>query len=316
MVILQRFTKRIANENVTVFNPLKLMVSKTRLPDGSQAPQWLQKMQYARNSIAYMEKAAQRYGDIFNAPVFGNHPVVLFISHPQALQRVFATDTKQIIAPPNQFTQPIVGDNSILTMGGSRHRRERRLLMPPFHGERMQSYGQLICELVDKAMSSLAIGAQFSARQLAQEISLEVILKAVFGIGQEERFKRLKSLLINFTDSLQSPLIGGMLLFPSLQQDWGSRSPWGYVRSLQRQIRELVQAEVDDRRNQNYAGSDILSLLMSAHDEAGQPISDAELHDELITLLFAGQDPTATAIAWGMYWIHRHPLVGEKLLRS
>lgn len=179
----------------------------------------------------------------------------------------------------------------------------------------MQTYGQSICELVDKAMSSLSIGTPFSARQLAQEISLEVILKVVFGIYQEDRFDRLKSLVVNFTDSLQSPLIGGLLYFPSLQKDWGPRSPWGYLRSVQRQISELVYAEIRARRSQNHAlGSDILSLMISARDETGKPMTDSELHDELITLLIAGQDTTATAIAWGLYGIHRHPQVGEKLL--
>ena len=153
-----------------------------RLPNGSPAPRWLQKIQYARNSFAYMDAATQRYGEIFNAPVIGNHDVVLFISNPQALQRIFANDTKQFIAPPNQHVQPLVGDYSIFTMAGSRHRRERRLLMPPFHRERMQAYGQLICERADKSMSSLSIGTQFSARQLAQDISLEVILTVVFGV--------------------------------------------------------------------------------------------------------------------------------------
>lgn len=299
------------------------MISKTHLPDGSQAPRWLQKIQYARNSIAYMDAAAQRYGDIFNAPVIGHHAVVLFISNPQALQRIFANDTKQFIAPPNQLMQPLVGDYSIFTLEGSRHRRERRLLIPPFHGERMQTYGQLICELVDKAMSSLSIGTQFSARHLAQEISLEVILKVVFGIYQEERFNQLKTLIVKLTDSLQSPFIGGLLFFPSLQKDWGSRSPWGYLRHLQRQISELVHAEIrlkrsyseENCRTQNHAlGSDILSLLISAHDETGKPMTDAELHDELITLLLAGHETTATAIAWALYSIHRHPQVGEKLL--
>lgn len=262
-----------------------------------------------------MEAAAQRCGDIFNAPVIGNQTTVLFISNPQALQRIFANDTKQFIAPPNQLLQPIVGDYSIFTLAGSRHRRERRLLLPPFHGERMRTYGQLICELVDKAMSSLPIGTRFSARTLAQEISLEVILKVVFGIYQEERFSRLKPLMVKLTDSLQSPFIGGLLFFPSLQKDWGSRSPWGYLRHLQRQIGELIYAEIRDRRNQNNVpGSDILSLLMSARDEAGQPMTDAELHDELITLLIAGHETTASAIAWALYWIHRHPQVGEKLL--
>ena len=110
------------------------MILKTSLPNGSPAPRWLQKIQYTWTSLAYMDAAAQRYGDIFNAPVIGNHDVVLFISNPQALRRIFTSDTKQFITPPNQLTQPIVGDYSIFTLSGSRHRRERRLLMPPFHG--------------------------------------------------------------------------------------------------------------------------------------------------------------------------------------
>lgn len=186
----------------------------------------------------------------------------------------------------------------------------------------MQTYGQLICALVDKSMSSLSIGTQFSARNLAQEISIDVMLKVVFGINQEDRFNHLKSLMVTFTDSLQSPFIGGLLFFPSLQKDWGTRSPWGYLRSLQRQISELVYTEIrvkrsyleENRRSRNHAlGSDILSLMISARDETGQPMSDAELHDELITLLLAGQDTTASAIAWVLYAIHRHPQVGEKL---
>ena len=307
-----------------------LMIPRTNLPAGLEAPRWLQKIQYTQDAISYMEAAARRYGEIFNAPVIGHHPVVLFVSNPQALQRIFSNDTKQFIAPPNQLLQPLVGDNSLFAMEGSRHRQERRLLMPPFHGERLQTSGKLICELVDRAMSSLAIGTQFSARQLAQEISLAVILKVVFGIDREERFYRLKSLIVRLTDSLQSPFIGGLLFFPSLQKDWGTRSPWGYLRHLQRQIKELIDAEISvkrsylaseakpqelgNRRSQHHMGSDILSLLMSARDETGQPMSDAQLHDELFTLLIAGYETTASAIAWALYWIHRHPQVGEKLL--
>ena len=290
------------------------MIAKPHLPNGSPAPAWMQKIQYALKPLAYMDAAEQRYGDIFNAPVMGNHPVVLFVSNPQALQQIFANDTKQFIAPPNQLVRPLVGNSSILTLEGSRHRRERRLLMPPFHGERMQTYGQLICELVDNAMSSLSIDTSFSARKLAQEISLEVMLKVVFGIYQAERFNRLKSLMVRLTDSLQSPFIGGLLFFPSLQKDLGAQSPWGYLRDLQRQISELVYAEISDRHQNQVQGSDILSLMILARDENGQPMSDAELHDELITLMLAGHETTASAIAWALYWIHRHPQVREKLI--
>ena len=295
-------------------NLLIQMILKPNLPGSLEAPRWLQKIQYAQDSIAYMEKAAQHYGEIFNAPVIGNYPIVLFISNPQALQYIFSNDTKRFTAPPNQLVQPLIGDYSLFVMEGSRHRRERRLLMPPFHGERMRTYGELICELVTQAMNSVSIEAQFSARELAQEISLEVILKVVFGIYQEERFNHLKSLIVQFTDALQSPFMGGLLFFPSLQKDWGSRSPWGYLRHLKRQVSELIYAEISERRNRDQAGSDILSLLMSTSDESGQPLSDVELHDELFTLLIAGFETTASAIAWGLYWIHRHPQVREKLV--
>jgi cytochrome P450 family 110 len=289
------------------------MIAQPQVPAGSHAPRWVQKLQYTQNTIAYLESSAQRYGEIFNAPVIGNHRTVLFISNPGAIQQIFTTDTKQLIAPPNQLLQPVVGEYSIFTLAGSRHRRERRLLMPPFHGERMRTYGQLICDLTHKAVRSRAIGSPFAARQLAQEISLAVILKVVFGIEQEDRFHQLKSLLIALTDSLKSPLAGGLLFFPSLQKDWGTHSPWGRFRSLQRQVSEVILAEIQDRRG-HADGADILSLLMSAQDEAGQPMTDAELHDELVTLLLAGHETTATAIAWAMYWIHRDAQVRETLL--
>jgi cytochrome P450 family 110 len=292
------------------------MMIKTQLPDGPQAPRWLQKIQYMKDTIAYLESAGQRHGDIFATSVYGNHRAALLISNPQAIQQIFTSDTKQFMAPPHQLLQPIVGDHSIFVLTGERHRRERRLLMPPFHGDRMRTYGSLICELVDKAMIGRLIEyTPFSVYQLAQEISLAVILKVVFGIDQEEQFNWFKSVMLRSAQATRSPFIAGLLYFPSLQIDWGTRSPWGYLRHLQRQISELIYSQIADRRQQNQgAKSDILSLLIAATDETGQPMSDAELHDELITMVIAGSETTASAIAWAMYWIHRHPAVREKLL--
>lgn len=166
------------------------MVSRklTQQIDGPKAPQWWQKIQWITNPLDYMDAAQKQYGDIFNAPVIGNHPYVLFVSHPQALQQIFTNDTKQFITPPNHFLQPIVGSNSIFILEGNRHRRERKLLLPPFHGERIHTYGQLICNLTDQIMQQVHPGQIFVARSLAQEISLDVILKAVFGIYAPERF--------------------------------------------------------------------------------------------------------------------------------
>ncbi|MEQ9548223.1 MAG: cytochrome P450 [Coleofasciculus sp. G3-WIS-01] len=287
---------------------------KEKQPDGPKAPPWWQKIQWITNPLDYMDAAGQRYGDIFNAPVIGNHSCLLFVSHPQALQQIFTNDTKQFTAPPNRLLQPIVGDHSIFVLEGDRHRRERKLLMPPFHGERIRTYGTLICDLTDKVMRQLRPGQTFIARSLVQEISLELILNAVFGIHDPERFGQLNALISTLMDQFKSPFTSGLLFFPALQKDW---TTWGSLRRLQQQITQLIYAEIRERRQQkDSSGSDILTLLLSAQDEEGKPMTDEELHDELFTLLLAGHETTATAIAWALYWVYRSPDVQKKLLQE
>lgn len=293
----------------------RLMIQvKEKQPDGPKAPQWWQKIQWITNPLDYMDAAGQRYGDIFNARVIGNHSCLLFVSHPQALQQIFTNDTKQFTAPPNRLLQPIVGDHSIFVLEGDRHRRERKLLMPPFHGERIRTYGTLICELTEKVMQQLRPGQTFIARSLVQKISLELILNAVFGIHDPKRFAQLNALFSTLMDQFKSPFTSGLLFFPALQKGWTS---WGSLCRLQKQITQLIYAEIRERRQQkNSSGSDILTLLLSAQDEEGKPMTDEELHDELFTLLLAGHETTATAIAWALYWVYRSPEVQNKLLQE
>jgi cytochrome P450 len=286
-------------------------------PDGPKAPPWLQKLQYTLDPLGFMETAAARYGDIFNAPIIGNADTLLLVSQPSAVQQIFANDTKQFAAPSNQLLRPLVGDHSLLVLEGDRHRRDRKLLLPPFHGDRMRSYGQAIMDLADKAFSRLAPNQSFTARSLAQDISLEVILRVVFGLSEGEQFYQLKQLITTLMDLFQSPVLAGLLFFPSLQKDLGPRSPWGYVRQLQRQIDQLLYAEIQARRQHpDPASADILSLLLSAQDETGKGMSDVELKDELMTLLLAGHETTASAIAWAFYWVHKFPHIREKMLQE
>jgi cytochrome P450 family 110 len=290
--------------------------SNGKLLDGSQAPRWLQKIQWITNPLAYMDAAEQRYGDIFNAPVIGNYPYLLLVSHPQALQQIFS-NPHQFIAPSNPLVHPIVGDYSLFVLEGDRHRRERKLLMPPFHGEQMLSNGQLICELTEKVMQPLRPGETFIARTLMQEISLEVILTVVFGMHEGERFHQLKSCIINMMNGFKSPLTSGSLFFPALQKDLGAWSPWGSFLRKQQQINQLLVAEIRERRQQHDSSrSDILTLLLQARDEDGEPMTDEQLRDELMTLLLAGYETTATAIVWALYWVHRLPNVHSKLLQE
>ena len=284
------------------------------IPQGSTAPRWLQMLHYTTKPLDYMEQGAQRSGDIFNAPVIGNHETVLFVSHPQGIQQIFSSD-KCITAPPNALLQPIVGNRSIFCLEGARHRRERKLLMPPFHREQIPQYGQLILELTENAMADLAPGESFLARSLMQTISLNVILKVVFGLSDGSRFDRLKALIVEFTDCFQNILVSGALFFPPLQIDWGPRSPWGHFQHVRNQVSELLLAEIRDRKSQDTSHkNDILSLLIAARDEDGQPMADAELHDELLTMLVAGHETTASAISWALYWIYQNPKVYQTLV--
>ncbi len=166
-------------------------------------------------------------------------------------------------------------------------------------------------------MSKLSEGKPFIAREIMQEISLDVILKVVFGVYKEERYSQLKRLLSGMLEVFKSPLTSSFLFFPILQQDLGPWSPWGYFLKQRQQIDELLFAEIREcRENLDESRQDILSLMIAARDEEGNPMTDQELRDELLTLLFAGHETTATAMSWALYWIHSQPEVYEKLIQE
>ncbi len=200
-------------------------------------------------------------------------------------------------------------------LDGTSHLRQRQLLTPPFHGDRMRSYGELICNLANQVIGRNQIGKPFYVRAATQQITLKVILDAVFGMKEGDRYEQFQKLLTETVDTLSSPLSASMIFLPSLQKDLGPWSPWGRFLRRQQQVDQLLYAEISDRRkNLDSNCTDILTLLMSAVDAVGQSMSDEELHDELITLLFAGHETTASALAWALYWVHYIPEVKEKLL--
>lgn len=286
----------------------------TAIPPASQAPLWLQRLHYTLKPLDYMDQIGRQGTAIANAPVIGAQERVFFINDPQGIQQLFSR-TDCITAPPNGLLQPIVGDRSIFCLEGDRHRRERKLVMPPFHRDRIPQYGQLIGELTHQAMATVTPGETFLARSLLQTISLDVILKVVFGLSDGPRFDQLRALLVEFTGSFQNILVSAALFFSGLRFEWGGRSPWGRFQALRRQISEVLLAEISDRRYQNLdTKTDILSLLLAARDEDGQPMSDAELHDELLTLVVAGHETTANAIAWALYWSHQDPTIRQRLI--
>ncbi|MBW4547609.1 MAG: cytochrome P450 [Symplocastrum torsivum CPER-KK1] len=289
-----------------------------KLPDGPTTPRYLRilrTLQWIFQPLDVLEERAQRYGDTFALGKNTSTPLV-YVSNPEAIRQILTADPEMFESGrANKPLQFLLGENSLILLDGKKHQRQRRLLMPPFHGERMRAYGKLICDITEQVMSQWKIGEAFYVRSAMQEISLRVILSAVFGLDKGQRFDQLRQLLSSLLDVIGSPLTSSFLFFPSLQKDLGSWSPWGRFLRQKQQINQLLYDEIQQRREQaDPCGDDILSLLLSARDEAGQPMTDEELRDELLTLLFAGHETTASALSWALYWTDHLPAVRDRLL--
>lgn len=286
----------------------------SQLPNRINTPPWWQLLNWIADPVGFQDKYSQKYGDIFTMHLSGiGSPVV--IGNPQAIGEIFSQDSQFDVGRANKLAEPLVGQNSLMLLDGARHRRERKLLMPPFHGERLQTYALAICRITEQVTNGWQIAQPFVVRTNMQQVSLEVILQIVFGLNEGERYQQIKPLLTDWLDLTDSPLRSSMLFLRFLQQDWGAWTPWSQMKQRQRHVHELLQAEIEERRNKEDEGrTDVLSLMMAARDENGQAMSDDQLRDELLSILFAGHETTATTLAWAFYQIHRQPNVREKLL--
>ena len=274
-----------------------------------------QRLQWIAQPAKYMDSAVKQAPDIFLADITGGDGYV-FVNHPEAMRQIVTSDRSKYFASSkdNRLLQPLVGDNSLLMIEGDRHRQRRKLLLPPFHGERMQAYGELICNLTRDLVNQLELNQSFAARHITQEISLQVILEAVYGLQDSERSEELKQRIARLANIFESTLTSALLFFPWLHKDLGAWSPWGNFMRQQKAIDEAIYQELANRRIEDCSQrQDILSLMMSARDESGERMKDGELRDELMTLMLAGHETTATAIAWGLYWLHRYPEIKAKL---
>ena len=286
----------------------------------SYTPMLMESLQWAFDPLGYADSRFRIMGDVFgtNLPPAPEGGTLVFLNHPDAVQFLLTQDGGDVFSAPgevNSLGESFFGKNSVLMQDGQAHRRRRKLLMPPFHGERMKAYGDLICQIAQEIMAEWQTGQVFSARSQTQKMTMRVILKAVFGLYGGDRYRRLETLLAERLDVVSSPISSILVFFPQLAADYGPLSPGGYIKRLTDEINELLYAEISERRaNPDPTRSDVLSLLLSAEDENGEGLSDAELRDELITLLVAGHETTATALAWALYWVHAQPEVKQTLL--
>ena len=288
---------------------------QTKLPPTVKTPAIVTMIKALLDQFGTLEKYQQKYGEIFYSPKSSLYPANVIFSNPEAIERVFTADPSlfEVDQQSNAPVRVLLGNNSLVLLDGIKHKRHRKLLMPPFHGEKMKSYGQTMVEITKKVIARWEIGQTICIRDYTQEISLQVILKTIFGLDEGQKYDRLKEILVDWLEIFNSRLNSFFLLFPALQKDLGALTPWGKFLRQKRQIQDILEAECDRRRqNLDTLGGDILSLLIEARYEDGGTMSNEEIRDELMTMLFAGHETTASTLAWSFYWLHRFPEIGQK----
>jgi cytochrome P450 family 110 len=277
------------------------------LPPGPGNP-LLQTYQYTRDSYGWLARMHETYGDIYTARSVNG--TIVMVNNPAGAQAVFSADPDTFVTFGSEAVKPIIGSNSMLFLTGARHRRERKLLMPPFHGERMRAYGEIIRDTALAIAERWIPGQPMTFQDHSQTISLEVIIRAVFGVQDRVRVDTIRTKILQFANGLHPSLF----FFPFLQHEFGGFGPWARFAKLKREVIALLDAEVEARRRAAHPGSDILSLMLAARHEDGSGMSAEELHDELLTLVFAGHETTGIALAWAIYWLLRNPECMQRLL--
>jgi cytochrome P450 len=256
-----------------------------------------------------MDRCARRYGEAFTITFAPSGRKLVILSDPRAVKDLFTAPPQ--VAPSAAADSPIapvMGPSSVITLVGAEHMRQRKLLLPPFHGERMREYEDVIVQATRRSMRSWPLGTPMRLDSRTRAITLEVILRAVFGV-EAERMERLRSAIVGLLTPAQLP---ALLLF-ALRRPTGER-PTGSIGRALDHLDVVIYEELVRRRSQTDLAerTDILSLLLLARDEDGRAMSDGELRDELVTLLLAGHETTATAVAWALERLVRHP---DKLAR-
>jgi cytochrome P450 len=300
-----------AMEAATTAAPQLSRQAARRLPPGPPLPRAVQTAIWSRRTRPMVYACQERYGDVFTLRIaYEGHWVIL--GHPDAVRQVFTGDPRVYHAGEgNQILRPVLGEHSVLVLDERQHIDQRRLLLPPFHGERMQAYGDTMREIAEREMDGWPTGAPYRLRPRMQALTLEVIVRTVFGIREGGALGELRDALRGFLDLTTNPrlLLPALLAGPSRV----TRVPL-YRRRIDA-VDGLIYREIAARRRSEDLDErdDVLSMLIQARHEDGSPMSDSEMRDELLSLLVAGHETTATALSWAVERLARHPDKLERL---
>ena len=281
------------------------------LPPGPRLPMVVQSAIWFRGAQRFLRTCHARYGDTFRLQI-AYEGTWVFVCDPDDVKAVFTGDPKLLHAgEANRILLPVVGPESLLLLDEAAHMEHRKMLLPPFHGQRMKRYGELMSDIAAREIEAWPTGEPYKLRPRMQAVTLEIILRAVFGVQEGERLERLRVELRRLLDTLTDPRQAFFLiaLGPQRIREFGP-----FKRKIAG-VDSLIYAEIAERRKAEDLAEreDILSLMLQARHEDGSPMSDTELRDELVTLLVAGHETTATALAWAVERLVRHPAKLERL---
>jgi cytochrome P450 len=272
------------------------------LPPGPASPAALQTYEWIARPTALLRRAQARYGEPFTIRTLWTDGPMVLVSDPEDVRRIFTAEPGVLRGgESSSILEPFAGPSSILLLDGAEHLRQRRLMLPPFHGERVQAYRRVVSDLAEAEIASWPRGEAFAALPRMQGLTLDVIMRAVFGEREEPALRDVLRRALDMAGSL--PRLVALSL---VQRDLGPRSPWGRFMAAVHDVDGALRTVIRERRA-DPPGDDILGLLLSARDEDGEPPTDAELRDQLVTLLAAGHETTATALAWALERLARHP---------
>ncbi|MEA2303177.1 MAG: cytochrome family [Solirubrobacteraceae bacterium] len=281
------------------------------LPPGPSLPRTLQTLGMLTRQRPWLERCRRRHGDVFTIKLH-RFPALVVLADPALIKQTFTAKPTTLHAGTGSPLGAVLGPNSMLAIDEDRHLAQRRLLLPPFKGQRMQAYESLIEEIAEEEIARWPAGVEFSASEPMQRITLRAILRAVFGASGHE-LAELERLIPPWT-SLGSRLSQ----FSIVQKDLGPRSPWGRFLRLRAEIDGHLDALMAAARRDPRldARADVLALLVQATHQDGTPMAAAEIRDELMTMLAAGHETTAHTLSWAIERLRRHPDVLGRLVEE
>ena len=287
-------------------------IASTALPPGPRLPQWVQLIVFMRYWAQFVTACRRRYGKVFTIRAAMAPPMV-YVSDPAEIKNVFAGDPSIFHAgEANAMLGGLLGDTSVLVIDDDVHRERRRLMLPPFHRDAVARQAGLMAEIAATNIAGWSVGRPFAVAPKMSEITLEVILRTVIGASDPARLAALRAVMPKLLN------VGLWASFAIARPELQRRRLWRALRDRMQEADRLLYAEIAERRaDPNLAErTDVLAMLVRATEEDGRALSDRELRDQLMTLLVAGHDTTATGLSWTLERLTRHPTILDKAVQA